>query len=49
MHYAEPGDPIAGILNEPQQCKQVLDVRGVKKLQAAELHERDVATGEFDF
>ena len=23
-------------------------MRGVKKLQAAELHERDVATGEFD-
>ena len=37
MHHAESGNPVAGIFDEPQQREQVLDVRGVKKLQAAEL------------
>src|SRR5229473_7146850 len=48
MHHAEASDPIAGILDEPQQGEHVLDMRGVKKLETAELHEWDVATGEFD-
>lgn len=48
MHDPEAGDPIAWILHEPQQGEHVLDVRGVKKLQTAELHERDVMTGELD-
>src|ERR1700756_2113558 len=48
MHHAESSDPIAWVLHEPQQCEYVLDVRGVKKLQAAELHEWNVAARELD-
>ena len=43
------GDTVARILYEPQQSKDVFDMGGVKKLQAAELHEGDIATGELDF
>jgi hypothetical protein len=46
VHHAEAGDTIAGVLDEPQQREHVLDVCGVKKLETAELHERDVATGK---
>src|ERR1700757_2096387 len=48
VQHPKTGDPIARVLHEPQQRKDVLDVRGVKKLQAAKFHERHVATGEFD-
>src|SRR4029077_9726505 len=48
VQHAETGDAIARIFHEPQQREHVLDVRGVQKLQTAVLHERDVATGEFD-
>ena len=48
MHYAETSDAVTRILGEPQQCKDILHMRSVEKLQAAELHERDIAPGEFD-
>jgi hypothetical protein len=48
VQYAETRDAIARVLDEPQQRKDVLDVCGVEKLEAAEFHERDVAAGEFD-
>ena len=48
MQQPEAGDAVARILDEPQQRQHVLDVRGVEELQAAELHERDVAPGQFD-
>ena len=48
MQQAEAGDAVARIFDEAQQRQHVLDVRGVEKLQPAELHERDVAAGEFD-
>ena len=48
MHHSEAGDTIAGVLDEPQQGEHIFDVRGVEKLQTAELDERDIATGEFD-
>jgi hypothetical protein len=49
MQQPEAGDAVARILGEAQQRQHVLDVRGIEKFQAAELHERDIATGEFDF
>src|SRR5258707_1014818 len=49
VHHAEAGDAIARIFDKAQQRQHVLDVRGVEKLQAAELDEWDVAAGEFDF
>ena len=48
VHHAETGDAVTRILDEPQQRKDVLHMRGVEKLQTAEFHERNVATGEFD-
>src|ERR1700738_4479681 len=49
MQQPEAGNAVTRIFDKPQQRQHVLDVRGIKKLQAAELHERDIATGQFDF
>jgi hypothetical protein len=49
VQYAEASDTVAWILDEPQQCKHVLDVRRVEEFETAEFHERDIAAGEFDF
>jgi hypothetical protein len=43
-----PGDTVARVLDETQQRQQVLHMRGVEEFQAAELHEWDVAPGQFD-
>ena len=47
LQHAESGDAVARILDEAQQRQQILDVRGVEELQAAELDEGDVAAGQF--
>ena len=44
----EARQPVARVLGEAQQREQVLDVCGLEELQAAELHERDVAPGELE-
>ena len=49
MHDTKARDPVAGVLDEPQQREQALDVRGVEELQAAELHEGNVAPCQPDF
>ena len=49
LHDAKAGDPVARVLDEPQQRQQILDVRGVEELQAAELHEGNVAPCQLDF
>ena len=49
MHDTKACDPVARVLDETQQREQILDVRGVEELQAAELHEGDVAPGQLDF
>ena len=36
-------------MDEAQQRQHVLHMRAVEKFEAAELHERNVAAGEFDF
>ena len=48
LQHPKARQPVAGILGEAQDGEQVLDVRGFQELQAAELHERDVAAGELD-
>jgi Transketolase, C-terminal domain len=49
MQQPEAGNAVTGIFDEAQERQHVLDVRGVEKLQPAELHERNVAAGQFDF
>ena len=49
VQQPEAGDAIARIFDEAQQRQHVLDVRGVEKLQSAELDERDVPARQFDF
>ena len=49
LHDAKAGDPVARVFDETQQPQQILDVRGVEELQAAEFHEGDVAPGQLDF
>ena len=48
LQHAEAGDAVARVLGEAQHREHVLDVRGVEELQAAELHERDVAPRQLD-
>jgi hypothetical protein len=48
MHDAEACDTVARILDEAQQCQDVLHMRGVEKFQPAKLHKRNVALGELD-
>jgi hypothetical protein len=45
----KPATRSRGVLDEPQQRKQILDVGGVEELQAAELHEGNVAPRQLDF
>ena len=46
LHQPEAGDPVARVLHKPQQGEHVLDVRGIEELEAAELHEGNVAAGQ---
>ena len=43
-----PGQFVPWVVEDPQQRQQVLDVGGFEELQAAELHERDVAPGQLE-
>ena len=49
LHHPESGDAVARILGEAQQSQHVLDVGGIQEFEPAELHERNVAAGEFHF
>ena len=49
VQQPEARDAVARIFDETQQRQHVLDVRGIEKFQPAELYERDVAAGQFDF
>jgi hypothetical protein len=48
LQHAEPGDPVARVLRKAQDRDQVLDVRRLQELQAADLDEGDVAPGQLD-
>jgi hypothetical protein len=48
LHQAKAGDTVARVLDETQQRQHVFHMRAIEKLKAAELHERNVAPGEFD-
>src|SRR6185295_4158983 len=48
MKHAEACDPVAGVLDELEQGKHVLDMGGVQKLQAAELDEGNIAPRQLD-
>src|SRR4029079_7015300 len=48
LEQAETSDAVARVLGEAQQSQQILDVGGVKKLEAAELDERNIVLGELD-
>ena len=48
MKGPETGDAVTWVLGKPQQGEHVLDMGGVEEFQPAELHERNVAAGEFD-
>ena len=43
------GDLVARIVRPAQHREQILDVRGLEELQAAVLHERNVALRQLDF
>ena len=49
MHHAEAGKAVARVFRPAQEREQILDVRGLEKLQAAVLDEGDVAPGQFHF
>ena len=49
LHETKAGDAVARVLNEAKQRQHVLHVRTIEELEAAELHERNVAADEFDF
>ena len=49
LQHAEPGQAPGRILGKAQKRQHVLDMRGLQKLQAAELDERDVAPHELEF
>ena len=49
LQHPEAGDAVARVLDEAQQRQHVLDMGAVKEFQAAELHEGNIAAGEFDF
>ena len=48
LEDAEPGELVVGVVQQPQQRHEVLDVGGLKELQAAVLHVGDVAPGELE-
>src|SRR3974390_2721831 len=45
---AKTGHSVAQVLRPTQNGHHVLDVSGFEKLQASELHERDISAGELD-
>jgi hypothetical protein len=49
MHQPEPGNTITRVLDETQQCQQILNVSGIEELQATELDEGDIAASQFNF
>ena len=49
LHHPESGDAVARILDKAQQSQHVLDVGRIQEFEPAELHERNVAAGEFHF
>src|SRR6202042_1873704 len=49
LQYAKSGNAVTRILDKAQHRQQILDVRGVEKLQPAELHERNVAACQLEF
>jgi hypothetical protein len=48
LQHAEPGQRVARVVRPAQHGEQVLHVRGLEELQAAVLHERDLAPRELD-
>ncbi len=44
-----PGQSVGGVVQDAKQGMQVLDVGALEELQAAELDERDVTSGQFEF
>ena len=49
LQHAEARDAIARVLDETQQRQHVLDVGGLQEFEAAELHEGNIAAGQFHF
>ena len=47
-HGAKAGQPVARVVRPAQQRQHVLDVRGLEELEAAVLHEGNVAAGELE-
>src|SRR5262245_61105777 len=47
LDHAESRDAVARVFSPAQEREHVFDVRGLKKLQAAELHEWNVAPSQF--
>src|SRR5262249_50900517 len=47
LDHAESGDAVAWVFSPAQECEHVFDVRGLKKFQAAELHEWNVTPSQF--
>ena len=48
LQDAKAGHLVARVLHEAQQRQQILDVRGIEELEAAEFDEGDVAAGQLD-
>ena len=47
LDHAESRDAVTRVFSPAQEREHVFDVRGLKKLQAAELHEWNVAPSQF--
>ena len=48
MHQPKSRDAVARVLDEAEHRQHILDMRGIEKLEPAELHERDISPGQFD-
>ena len=44
-----PGNTVAQIVGPPKRGENILDMRGFKKFETAELHERNVLSRQLDF
>jgi hypothetical protein len=49
LHHPESGDAIARVFDETQQRQYVFDMGSLKEFETAELHEGNVAAGQFHF
>src|SRR5665213_2288261 len=49
LHETKAGHAVARILYEAQHRQHVLDVGAVEEFKAAELHERNVSSGQLHF